>query len=260
VHHQPYPETRALTDDEQSLLRQTALARTVVNLGHSTRAQSKVKVRQPLARAMIVADPEARAAIDAQRDIITDELNVKEIEFVQREGELVTYRVLPDLKKLGKKLGADLPKVKAGLSALEPSDVAAAVKAGQPVAVNGVTLQADEVLVQAMPREGLVVAGEGGIVVGLDTALNETLINEGLAREVVRRINDLRKSAGLRISDRIQTQYQASARLAAAIEACADYIKGETLSVTLSAGNAGQHTASDAFDGETLSVTIEKVE
>lgn len=260
VHHQPYPTTRALTDDEQALLRQTALARTVVNLGHSTRAQSKVKVRQPLARAMIVADAEARAAIDAQRDIITDELNVKEIEFVQREGELVTYRVLPDLKKLGKKLGADLPKVKAGLSALEPSDVAAAVKAGQPVAVNGVTLQADEVLVQAMPREGLVVAGEGGIVVGLDTALTDALINEGLAREVVRRINDLRKSAGLSISDRINTQYQATARLSAAIEACADYIKDETLSVTMSAGSAGAHTASDTFDGEKLELWISRIE
>jgi isoleucyl-tRNA synthetase len=178
---------------------------------------------------------------------------------VQREGELVTYRVLPDLKKLGKKLGADLPKVKAGLSALEPDAVAAAVKAGRPVAVNGVTLQADEVLVQAVPREGLVVAGEGGIVVGLDTALTETLINEGLAREVVRRINDLRKSAGLSISDRIRTQYLASARLGAAIEACADYVKGETLSMTLQAGNAGQHTASDDFDGETLTVSIDKV-
>ncbi len=259
VHHQPYPITRALTDAEQALLRQTALARTVVNLGHSTRAQSKVKVRQPLARAMIVADAEARDAIAAQRDIITDELNVKEIEFVQREGELVTYRVLPDLKKLGKKLGADLPKVKAGLGALDPSDVAATVKAGRPVSVNGVTLQADEVLVQAMPREGLVVAGEGGIVVGLDTALSDALINEGLAREVVRRINDLRKSAGLRISDRIRTQYRASARLAAAIAACAEYVKGETLSVDLRAGDAGQHTASDAFDGENLTVTIGKV-
>jgi isoleucyl-tRNA synthetase len=259
VHHQPYPTTRDLTDAESALLRQTALARIVVNLGHSTRSQSKVKVRQPLARAMIVADAEAQAAIDAQRDIITDELNVKAIEYVQREGELVTYRVLPDLKKLGKKLGADLPKVKAGLSALEPDAVAAAVKAGRPVAVNGVTLQADEVLVQAVPREGLVVAGEGGIVVGLDTALTETLINEGLAREVVRRINDLRKSAGLSISDRIRTQYLASARLGAAIEACADYVKGETLSMTLQAGNAGQHTASDDFDGETLTVSIDKV-
>ena len=98
VHHQPYPTTRDLTDEENAMLRQTELARTVVNLGHSTRAQSKVKVRQPLARAMIVADAEAQAAIKAQHDIITDELNVKAIEFVQREGDLVTYRVLPDLK------------------------------------------------------------------------------------------------------------------------------------------------------------------
>ncbi|MFN4292796.1 MAG: isoleucine--tRNA ligase [Thermoflexales bacterium] len=260
VHHQTYPQPRELTEEERALLREVALARAVVALGHSTRAQSKVKVRQPLRKAMIVAGDEARRAILAHYDIITDELNVKALEFVEREVELVSYRVLPDLKKLGKKLGADLPKVRAGLGQLDPSSVVAAVKAGQPVAVNGVSLQPDEVIVQAVPREGLIVAGENGIVVGLDTTLDEALIAEGLAREVVRRVNDLRKAAGLNVSDRIHLAYNASDRLRRAIADFADYIAGETLSAALSEGQlADGVSASDAFDGEQLTIWIKKV-
>jgi isoleucyl-tRNA synthetase len=258
VHHQPYPTPRSLTAEEQALLRETELARTVVNLGHSTRAQSKVKVRQPLARAMIVANAEAREAVQSQYAIITDELNVKGIEFVEREAELVSYRALPDLKKLGKKLGADLPTVKVGLSELDPMQVAALVKSGQPVRVNGVTLASDEVIIQAVPREGLIVAGENGIVVGLDTTMTEALVYEGLAREVVRRINDLRKTSGLSISDRIVTAYEASPKLAEAIATNADYIKGETLTMELREGALAGDTVTDTFDSETLRITIRK--
>ncbi|MCS7054710.1 MAG: class I tRNA ligase family protein [Thermoflexales bacterium] len=259
VHHQSYPQPRALSEEERALLREVALARTVVALGHSTRAQSKLKVRQPLRKAMIVANDEARRAIMAHYEVITDELNVKALEFVEREVELVSYRVLPDLKKLGKKLGADLPKVRAALGQLDPSDVAAAVKAGQPIAVNGVSLQPDEVIVQAVPREGLIVAGENGIVVGLDTTLDDALIAEGLAREVVRRVNDLRKAAGLNVSDRIRLAYTASDRLRRAIGDFAEYIKGETLSVALIEGRLPDAiSASDAFDGEQLTLSLEK--
>ena len=259
VHHEDYPQPRTLTDEERALLSEVALARTVVALGHSTRAQSKVKVRQPLRKAMIVAGDEARRAILAQYDVITDELNVKALEFVEREVELVSYRVLPDLKKLGRKLGADLPRVRAGLGQLDPAAVVSAVRAGQPVAVNGISLQPDEVIVQAVPREGLIVAGENSIVVGLDTTLDEALIAEGLAREVVRRVNDLRKAAGLNVSDRIALAYTASERLKQAIAAFADYIKRETLSEELSEGELPDgNAASDSFDGEQLTITIKK--
>ncbi|MCL5996703.1 MAG: class I tRNA ligase family protein [Chloroflexi bacterium] len=264
VHHQPYPEPRALTGEEQSLLRDTDIARTTVNLGHSTRAQSKVKLRQPLARAMIVADDIARAAIRNQQDMIADELNVKALEFVERESDLVTYKIMPDNRKLGPKFGADFPKVRAALNALDPFTVASAVKARQTLEVRidgkSVSLAPDDVLVQAMPREGLVVAGDAGIVVALDTTLTESLLYEGLAREVVRRLNDLRKAAGLELSDRIITHYQASPKLAAAMSMFAEYIKAETLSVQLDPASAveGRNTASDEFDGESLTISIVK--
>jgi isoleucyl-tRNA synthetase len=257
VHHQPYPETRALSDAENVLLKEVAIARTVVNLGHSVRAQSKVKVRQPLARARIVADTTARGVINGQADIIRDELNIKNIEFVEREDELVSYKVLPDLKKLGKRLGQDLPKVKDGIAALGAASVVAAVKAGQAVTVAGHALAPDDLIVQAQPKEGLVVAGEAGIVVALDTTLTPALVEEGLAREVVRRINDARKAANLDVSDRIVVRYEATEKLAKAIESFKDYIQSETLSVDLTFGALNDaHISTDEFDGEKLTIAL----
>ncbi len=276
VHHQTYPTKRELSAEEKQLLLDTAIARTTVNLGHSVRSQSKVKVRQPLARLLVVADEASKRVIRNQEGLIKDELNVKAIEFVAEERDLVSYKVLPDLKKLGKKLGQDLPKVRNELAAMDAMQIAALVKMGQPVIIqlNGhddakspisnlqsrFELQPDELIVQAIPREGLVVAGENGIVAALDTVLTEDLINEGLAREAVRRINDLRKQAGLNISDRIQTTYQASSRLAHAMSAFAEYIQSETLSVALLAGEPSDaDRASDTFDGESLVVSLVKV-
>jgi isoleucyl-tRNA synthetase len=257
VHHEPYPAARALTDAELALLAEVATARTVVNLGHSVRAQSKVKVRQPLARARIVADTTARGVIQSQADIIRDELNIKNIEFVEREDELVSYKVLPDLKKLGKRLGQDLPKVKDGLAALGAASVAAAVKAGQSITIAGHALAPDDLIVQAQPKEGLVVAGEAGIVVALDTVLTPALVDEGLAREVVRRINDARKSANLDVSDRIIVRCEATERLAKAIESFKNYIQSETLSVELTFGTLNDaHISTDEFDGEKLTIGL----
>jgi isoleucyl-tRNA synthetase len=269
VHHQRFPETRNLTSDEEALLRDTAVARTVVNLGHSVRAQSKVKVRQPLGRARIVADTESQKVIRAQEAIIKDELNIKQIEFAEREEELVSYKVLPDLKKLGKKLGQNLPKVREALNNANATEVAAKVRQGADLVLsiddvqmtNGstVVLSADELIVQALPKAGLVVAGdtERGIVVALDTTLTDELVSEGLAREVVRRVNDLRKQANFDIADRIVTQYAATPKLAKSISQFADYIKSETLSVELrQIAESTANTSTDEFEGETLTLAV----
>ena len=264
VHHQNYPAPRVLNEDEQKLLSDTAVARMAVNLGHSARAQLKVKLRQPLARAMIVADEAAREAIRLQAEVIADELNVKKIEFVSRESDLVTYKILPDNRKLGPKFGADFPRLRVELGRLDPVTVAGTVRAGLELnlSIDGrtITLAPDDVLVQATPREGLVVAGQEGVVVALDTHLTEALVYEGLAREVVRRVNDLRKDAGLELTDRIITSYEASPRLNEAIRAFEGYVRAETLSVDLrcEAPVSGSTTAADSFDGESLTIGVVK--
>jgi hypothetical protein len=117
-----------------------------------------------------------------------------------------------------------------------------------------------EVIVSREPRPGFAVAAEAGVVVALDTAITPELRAEGLAREVVRRIQDLRKSAGFDIADRVTTTYSASADLADAIEKYQDYIRAETLSVELSPGSPpeGAAVATDSFDGETVTVGLVK--
>jgi isoleucyl-tRNA synthetase len=257
VHLQSYPTKRALSAQAEALLTEVEVARRVVNLGHSVRAQSKVKVRQPLAAARIVADAEARKHIDAQRAIICDELNIKDIVYEEKEEALVSYKVLPDLKKLGKRLGQDMPAVRNALAAFPPAELAASVRAGQPVSVAGHTLAPDDLIVQAQPREGLVVAGDKGIVLALDTVLTEALVDEGLAREVVRRVNDARKAAGLNVSDRILLVLEATPRLAKAIESFKLYIQSETLSVVVQEiTKNGAHISADEFDGEKLTISL----
>ena len=262
IHHQSYPQPRELSAEEKALLREVAIARTVVNLGHSLRAQSKIKVRQPLGRIMVVADEAGRAAITAQREAIAGELNIKQVEFAAQEEQLVTYKILPDLKKLGKKLGAAMPAVRKALETADAAQIAHAVKTNAPIVLtaNGqsITLAPDEVLVSIQPKGDLLVAGEGGVVVALDTHLTDALIQEGLAREVVRRINDARKEANFSLSDRITAEYAASPRLAQVISAFDGYVKAETLAVELRPGPAESGKA-DEFDGETLKIVVKKV-
>ncbi len=259
VHHQLFPAARPLAADEQLLLRDVATARTTVNLGHSLRAQSKLKTRQPLAKIVVVANEVQRTAIIAQQAMIAGELNIKAVTFAPREQELVTYKILPDLKKLGKKLGQQLPAVRDALATADSGEIALAVRAGKSVMVAGVELAADELIVQAQPKDGMLVEGADGIVVALDTQLNEALIHEGLAREVIRRVNDLRKSAGLQLSDRIALTYTASTRLDGAIKTFRGFIAEETLSHSVIQTEPIGALLNDAFDGETLHIGISKL-
>ncbi|MDW8317917.1 MAG: class I tRNA ligase family protein [Anaerolineae bacterium] len=263
VHHTFWPEADLALVDPQ-LLADMDLARAVVSLGHADRVAANLKVRQPLSSIKVVAAGKA-ASIARFADLIADELNVKRVEVVEGEAELVTYRILPVNKVLGPRFGKDFPAVRAALAAADPYAVAAAVAAGQPVrlSINGqeVALAPDEVLVQAEPRPGLQITNDPqrGIVVALDTVVTPELRAEGLAREVVRRIQQMRKDAGFALSDRIHTTYATDdAELAAAIQAHAAYIQNETLSLSLIAGQpaAGAWTLAEELDGASLTLGV----
>jgi isoleucyl-tRNA synthetase len=255
----------SLRDDDRVLLADMAAARQVVALGHALRSASNVKVRQPLGRALIVADAAQRAGIARLADIVADELNVKSVEFAEREQDLVSYKLLPDNRVLGKKFGRQFPAVRAALEALEPYAAVHRLRANQPLALTlegqYVELAPEQVLIQAQPREGLAVQAEGGVVVALDTHLSPELLAEGRAREVVRHIQTLRKEAGFELSDRIETEYRAEGDAAQAITAWADYIKAETLSVTLQASDApgGEKSESFKLDGQPVTVAVKRV-
>ncbi len=235
VHHTRWPEADAAWVD-QALLDRMALVRQVVTLGHSARAGAGIKVRQPLARAVVHGADALREDGEMLR-LIADELNVKEVTFVAQERDLVTYRLLPDNRKLGPKFGPRFPQVRAALAATDPSEAVRTLRAGNPLRLSlegeTVELAPDEVLIQTRPRSGMAVAAERGVTVAVETTLTPELEAEGLAREVVRRVQTLRKEAGLNLDDRIVTLYQADDRLAAVIARWRDYIQGETLSVEL---------------------------
>jgi isoleucyl-tRNA synthetase len=252
-------------DADRALLADMAAARQVVTLGHALRAASNVKVRQPLARALVVAESAQKAGIARLADIVADELNVKAVEFAEREQDLVSYKLLPDNRVLGKKFGKQFPAVRAALAALEPYAAVRALRGGQSLAltVEGqpVVLAPEEVLIQVQPREGFAVQAEGSVVVALDTHLTPELLAEGHAREIVRHIQTLRKDAGFELTDRIETSYQAAADVARVFEVWADYIKAETLSVALRPSAAPDGEKSELFKlgGQPVAVAVKRV-
>ncbi len=262
VHHTRWPQADAAVVDE-SLLEQMGLARQIASLGLAARSVVNLKVRQPLAKAMAYAGTGKR--LDPEMvEIITDELNVKAFELVNEAGRLVNYRVLPDNKLLGPRLGAAFPKVRAALAQADAAEVAARVQAGQSVSlwVDGERLElaANEVLVQTMPVEGLAVAEDRGISVAVDAVLSDALRAEGLAREIVRRVQEMRKKAGFNIEDRIRTYYQAAddGWLDALLANWGDYLRAETLTLELVNGAAPAQAYAETLqlDGKELTLAV----
>jgi isoleucyl-tRNA synthetase len=266
IHHTLWPkvETRVI---DQVLLDGMALARSVASLGLAARSGSNLKVRQPLARAMAhVAG--GRKTLSAELiDIITDELNVKSFEFVDEAGKLVNFRVMPENKLLGPRFGAQFPKIRAALAAVDPAKVAASVQAGQPVTLEvdgqAVELSPAEVLVQSTPVEGMAMATDKGITVAVDAVLTPELKAEGVAREIVRRVQEMRKKADFNIDDRIVTTYQVEQPESAVqdvLQGWADYIRAETLTVELVEGTvpADAYSETQQVEGETVVLGVKR--
>jgi len=250
VHHCLYPEAD-LAALNRRLLDKMRLGITTASLGRSARSAADVRLRQPLARARVnVATQRERNDLLELADVLAEEINVKELEVVSEVGELVNYKVLPNNRLLGPKFGKEFPAVRQALLALDPAQVAGKLQAEGEVSlmVNGrkVTLNDEEVVVQTESRGGLAVASDKGVTVAVDIELTSLLVQEGYARDLVRAINNLRKEAGLEISDRIELTYQAGGEAAAALENFADYVKQETLAVSLATsemdGAAVDHT------------------
>ena len=241
VHHTLYPQADPAELD-RDLLDKMRLAITVASLGRAARSSADVKLRQPLAQARVnVASQKEKADILELADVLAEEINVKEIEVVAEVGELVNYKIMPNNRILGPKYGADFPKVRRALMALDPAQAVASLQqAGElALALDGetITLSQQEVLVQTESRGGLAVASDRGVTVAVDTALTPQLVQEGYARDLVRAINNMRKEAGLEIEDRIHLAYAppAGEHLAAALENFAEYLQQETLALSLQA-------------------------
>jgi isoleucyl-tRNA synthetase len=259
VHHCDWPQADLSAIDEQ-LLDQMALARRIASLGLGARGSANIKVRQPLAKAMVYVGDVKKELTDELVAIVTDELNVKAFEFVVEEGTLVSYRLLPDNKLLGPKFGPRFPKVRAALSAADATAVVRQVRAGLPVTltVDGVSVELApaEVLVQTQPAVGLAVAADKGVTVAVDAVITPALRAEGLAREIVRRVQTMRKGAGFSIDDRITTCYVAEGELTEVMVAWGDYIRAETLTTDLVAGQPPADAYTETHEIESAPITL----
>ncbi len=264
VHLADWPEYDRTMIDE-SLNEEMRQVLHWASLGHAARNKANRKVRQPLAEiAFSLTSPKEEELLARYADLLGDELNVKKVRPLDAAGEVVSYTLNPLPKALGPKFGARFPKVRGALLGLEAEPAARQLLAGSPlrVKVDGEEFEVlpEEVEVRVSAREGFAVAQEGGALAALRTDITPGLLREGLAREFVRRVQDLRKSSGLEISDRIRLFYVASPVLSEAIEQFREYVMGETLATELGAGAApeGAFSAEDEFDAETVRLALVK--
>ena len=230
IHLDDYPVAdEALID--QRLSDATRLAMRLSSMGRAARSKAGLKVRQPLEHALVrLRSTDEVALLSQVAPQVRDELNVKQIEPVTDEGDVLEYKVQPNLRLLGPKYGAELRNIVAALNDANPADIHQQVRSGNPVAVNGVVLEPDEVLVETLDKDGYAVSNEGGYTVAVSTEVSETLRLEGDARELVHGIQNMRRSADFDIADHIVTYYESSPELDAVIAAHSDYIRQETLS------------------------------
>ena len=262
VHLTSWPEPdNSLMDAD--LLAQMSLLMQVVSLGRAARQKAGLKVRQPLAEMLVkVKTPEERETISKLRDQILDELNVKALDFVGEDSELVTYILRAEPKLLGPKYGKRLPDIQTALGALDARQAARTLRSGEALAlsVQGETLllAPEEVKVYAHERAGYSVAEENGYLAAVATTLTPELQREGLARELVRRLQDMRKNAGLEISDRIVVRYQAGTAVATVIQEFNDSIAQEILATSLQAGAGTGYHEEMEVDGQKVAVWVER--
>ena len=272
VHLARWPVVDEALLDEQ-LVADTETLLKVVSLGRAARKQAGIRVRQPLkelwVRVPTPAEAEGLRRFEAE---LRDELNVKAVRYLDSSASLVEYRFKPNLRLVGRKYGKLVPALTAALRDLAGDEARAAARAveeGRPVALTvagqPLELLPEELLVESSSPEGYAVAEDTGVLVALDTTLTPELTMEGLARELVRNIQDARKEAGFAIADRIVVYLggaDGDAEVEGALRAWGDYVREETLAddLVLAQPPAAVHTAALELEGRTLTIGVARHE
>ena len=275
VHLSRWPAVNAALIDAQ-LSADMALAQKVTSLGHAARQNANLKVRQPLAQVVVrTRTDEEDAGLQRLKGLVLDELNVKELASTHASGDLVDVEVFPYPKQLGQKYGRGYPKIRAAMSGMDQNELAARFNAGESVLVaadgENFEIAPEDVEVRSSPRVGYSVGEDGGYMVAITTDLTPELVMEGNARELIRRIQQLRKDADLEISDRIVTYLadedgSESGLIHELLRTHGRYVRQETLSAELvhmheNEGNrVPEHLPQVTFDlgGKQVTVAVSK--
>jgi isoleucyl-tRNA synthetase len=255
VHHCDYPEADPALIDP-ALESDMAVVRTVVSLGRGLRRAHGIKVRQPLSSLTVVShDDTVRWAVDAHLDLIADELNVKRVTTSEDERAHAHLTVKPNYRRLGPRLGPRMKDIAVVIEAMDESSVASLLDGGT-LQVSGEAVSLEDVVVSREPRPGVVVAADDRMAVALDTLLDSALVSEGLAREIVKVVQAMRRRAGLEVSDRILLSWSSvSERVADAMAVHGQWLSAEVLAVRVERVPAGVGEAAEV-DGETIEVSV----
>ena len=266
VHMSTWPAENEAYDDD-SLLFDIGVVQKVVGLARAARGQSGVRTRQPLSRLLLRAPDDAAAkALADHKEQILEELNVKTIEFIARDEGLVNYRIKPNLPRLGKErgMGKELPDVRRALEKEDGAEVAGKVARGENITISipsgEILLTGEDLLIETSSAEGYACGADAGYLTALDTTLTEELIREGIAREMIRTVQESRKQAGLEVSDRIVLGVSGSAGVEAALDEFRDYLMSETLATEWQIGQKNpRFLEKRTLDDEEWTIEIEKI-
>jgi isoleucyl-tRNA synthetase len=246
-------------DVDEELSASVALARRIVELGRAARADAKVRTRQPLRRALVGSAAWSRLT-DELRAEVAEELNIGALEPLSSAGaDLVDFSAKGNFRALGKRFAKDTPKVAAAIAAADAAALARTLEADgrTMVSVDGAEVEvlADEVIISERPREGWSVVNEQGETVALDLELTPELVRAGLAREVVRLVQEARKNSGFDVSDRIVLTWDASGDTAEALRENGSLVAGEVLAVEMVEGTPAASVVHDPDLGLSFSVS-----
>ncbi len=235
VHLADYPEVDEELIDEKIETRMD-LVRTIVGLGRAARESVKIKVRQPIQKVFI--NGKDKVLIEDLSPLIMEELNVKEVGFVDNVKEYMNFSLKPNFRALGPVLGKDMGLFSKALQNVDPGAVVKAFDEGKTVTIKlsdekSVEVDSEQLVVNISSKEGFTVEMENNVFVILDTTLTDELVNEGYAREFISRVQQMRKSNDFEVSDNIKIYYDSSEEFSNALKLYEDYIKDETLAVEI---------------------------
>jgi isoleucyl-tRNA synthetase len=253
VHICDFPEPGA-RDEELEWRMQ--VVRDAVELGRAARGHAKMKVRQPLREAVVVAADRERVAIEGLETLLKDELNVKSVRYVSEADELGRFELKPNYRTLGPRFGKQMPRVAAAVAALDPATLRAGGRVGVNIDGQDHEIGPDDVTMVLQPLDGYQVERSGTHAVALNLELDGELRREGLAREVVHAVQAARKNAGLDVEDRISLTLGGDDELLAAAREHEDYVVGETLATSLGFDGSQGESETAQIEGRELSISV----
>ncbi len=246
---------------DRELEAQMSLSQRATSMVLALRRKVSIKVRQPLSKMIIpVLDPALRLQLEAVEELVKGEVNVKEVEYIEQTAGIITKRIKPLFPVLGKKHGKLMKEIAAVISQMTQEQISEFETSGSfPLTVGGgeVIIEREDVEITSEDMPGWLVASEGSLTIALDVTITEELRSEGIAREVVNRVQNLRKESGFEVTDRITLRVGCSEVISAAIESFAEYIASQTLAVSVEVVSEPQSTEVE-IDGEVITISVER--